>query len=203
MKIYTKKGDAGETSVLSGQKVSKNDSIIHFIGTLEELNSHLGLIKSMLSHIDTWQFDSISSCHFIEKIQKRLMKVMSHVSIMPFVKPAADSSADANNEKYFLTDADVKILEKEIDRLVINIPEQRELIIPGKNIIEAQIHIARTVARRAERLYFAMKEAHPQTEFTLCPRNCAYLNRLSDYLFILSQQESLINVDFINQITGV
>jgi len=185
MKIYTGKGDLGYTIDLNGRSCYKDSSVIHFLGTLDELNSYLGLIKAMLSHDDAWQFSWKSSCNFIIKIQKNLMKIMTHIS-------------DTTCEKYFLSDADISSIEKEIDRLTENIPKMQELVIPGENIIEAQIQVTRTVARRAERLFFAVNN-----EQELCQKAGAYLNRLSDYLFVLSQQESLINVNFINQITGI
>jgi cob(I)alamin adenosyltransferase len=185
MKIYSGIGDNGQTVNLSGEIVFKNSQLIHLLGTLDELNCHLGLVKTMLSNDDTWQFSWKAACSYIEKIQKNLMKMMSHVS-------------DKNSEKFLFSDSEVKSIEKEIDRLSGHIPKQQGLIIPGKNIIEAQVQIVRTIARRGERLFFAAKEEH-----SLCPKAGIYLNRLSDYLFILSQQESLINVNFINQITGL
>ena len=190
MKLYTGKGDFGETYDLSGKKYSKDSPVINLLGTLDELNSGLGLVKAMLSNDDAWQIMGKTACNFISKIQKTLMKLMSHIS-------------DNKNEKYFLNDSDVSIIEKEIDRLSENIPKQHELIIPGKNIIEAQIQITRAVARRAERLFFAVKNEKSPQFVTICPQAGSYLNRLSDYLFVLSQQESLINVNFINQITGL
>jgi len=156
-------GDTGETSGLNGQRVSKNDPIIHFIGACDELNSHLGLVKAMIDDAQTRQF--------IEGIQKNIMKLMSHAS-------------DSADEKYFFSANETASLEKEIDRLSQKIQERCEFEIPGKNITEAQIHISRAVARRAERLFFAACEKRP-----LCKTAGAYLNRLSDYLFILSRQE--------------
>ena len=184
MKIYTKHGDTGDTLDLNGQKISKNDAVIHFIGTVDELNSYLGLVKAMLSNDDTWQYEWKSSYAFIEKIQRRLSKIMANIS--------------GNKIPSEITSADLAVLEKEIDRLSETIPKNNTFPIPGYNILEAQMHIARTVARRAERLYFAMKDTRQ-----LCPQIGSYLNRLSDYLFVLSGQESLINVNFINQITGI
>ncbi|MCL2759076.1 MAG: cob(I)yrinic acid a,c-diamide adenosyltransferase [Treponema sp.] len=185
MGIYSRTGDTGETSELNGNRVSKNSVSIHFIGAVDELNSYLGLIKAMISNEDAWQFSWQSACIFIERTQKNLMKLMAHVS-------------DVKNSNFFFTVDDVKEMEKEIDRLSDNIPKQKKPAIPGKNIIEAQIQIARTVARRAERSFVAVNEKEP-----LCSHACAYLNRLSDYLYVLSQQESLINVNFINQVAGI
>jgi cob(I)alamin adenosyltransferase len=163
MRIYTGTGDGGETSTLSGQKVSKNDAVIHFEGMADELNSHLGLIKAMLPDRGTRQ------C--IEEIQINLMKIMAHVS-------------DRANERYFLGEDAVNGLEREIDRLSANLPPLSEMVVPGKNATEAHIHIARAVARRTERLLVAVNAEHP-----LCRNAGVYLNRLSDYLFVLARME--------------
>ncbi|MCL2765139.1 MAG: ATP:cob(I)alamin adenosyltransferase [Treponema sp.] len=165
--------------------MSKNDNLIHFIGTADELNAHLGLVRAILANENAWQFSWAHACGFIEKIQKNLMKMMSHVS-------------DTKNENYYFVKAEVSEINREIARLLESIPKQKKFSIPGKNIIEAQIQIARTVARRTERLYSAIYEEH-----SLCPNAGEYLNKLSDYLYYLSQQESLVNVNFINQITGI
>jgi cob(I)alamin adenosyltransferase len=167
MGIYTGKGDKGKTSDLSGNEVSKNNAAIHFIGTADELNCHLGLVKAMISNEDSGK----SAGEFLEKIQKNLVTIMSHVS-------------DISNSNFFLPDDETAILEKEIDRLSANFPKQTKLVVPGKSIIEAQIQIARAVARRSERLFFAAGE-----EQQLRHEAGAYLNRLSDYLFVLSQQD--------------
>ena len=156
---------SGETFALCGQKFSKNDNIIHFVGTVDELNSHLGLVKAMLSSGDAWKF----SCQFLEEIQKKLMKLMSH-------------ACDAGNNEYFFSEGEAAELEKETDKLSHNLPKLTGFVLPGKNIMEAQIQIARTVARRAERLFFS---AGGQ----LCQNAGVYLNKLSGYLFVLSQQE--------------
>jgi len=185
MSIYTRKGDKGKTSDLSGREVSKNSASIHFIGAADELNCHLGLIKAMIANENTWQFLGKSTGVFLERVQKNIGLIMSHVS-------------DIKNSKFFLSPDEVVNLEKEIDRLNAYLPKQKMLVIPGRNILEAQIQIGRTIARKAERLFFAVMEEQP-----LRQEAGAYLNRLSDYLFVLSQQESLINVNFIDQVAGV
>jgi len=153
---------------LNWQRISKNDSMIQIIGAIDELNSYLGLIKAMLSKEEIRQSD----CQFIEEIQKNLMKLMSHVS-------------DNKNEKLFFTQDIVVSLENEVIRLSENIPRLTGFVLPGKSIIEAQIQVGRTITRRAER-YFA---AAVNEERKLCPNAGEYLNKLSDYLFILSQQD--------------
>ncbi|MDR0322565.1 MAG: ATP:cob(I)alamin adenosyltransferase [Treponema sp.] len=155
-------GDNGKTFDLSGQHLSKNSVLIHLIGTLDELNSHLGLVKALLV-----EKERKDSCQFIEGIQKNLMILMSAVS-------------DPANNVYNFSD-DITVLEKEIEKS----SKLNEFVLPGKNVLEAQIQIARTVARRAERLFTAASEEKP-----LCPKAGAYLNRLSGYLFFLSQKET-------------
>jgi len=151
----------GETTLLNGQKVSKNDILIHFVGAADELNSHLGLVKALLSGGDTSQF--------IEEIQKNIMKLMSHAS-------------DTADDKYFFTEKETACLENEIERLTAMLPKHSQFVLPGRDVIEAQIHIARTAARRAERLFTAVSEQRP-----LCLNAGVYLNKLSGYLFVLSQ----------------
>ena len=152
-----------ETS-LFGSKVSKNSASVHFLGNADELNSHIGLVKAMLSDEDQKKF--------LEGIQKNIMKIMSHVS-------------NVANEGHFLTKDDIIILENEISALKTKVSALSQFVLPGNNVLEAQIHIARTVARRAERRFYAIDE--PQ----LCRQAGIYLNRLSDYLFFLSQMYSI------------
>jgi cob(I)alamin adenosyltransferase len=161
MKIYARTGGFGETCTFNGKKVSKNDILIHFLGETDELNSRLGLVKATHHDNDTRQF--------IEEIQKKIMKLMSHAS-------------DIENEKYFFTEDEITVLEKEIDRLSEKTAPLIQFVLPGKSIQEAQIHLARTSARKTERMFFAVNEQRP-----LCQKAGAYLNRLSDYLFVLSQ----------------
>jgi cob(I)alamin adenosyltransferase len=150
-----------ETTLLNGRRVSKNDPIIHFTGSADELNSHLGLVKALLNDKDTRQF--------IEEIQKNLMKLMSYVS-------------DTGNEEYAFTEKEPACLEKESERLTALVPKNSQFVLPGRDVTEAQIHIARTAARRAERLFAALNEQRP-----LCRNMGVYLNKLSYYLFVLSQ----------------
>jgi cob(I)alamin adenosyltransferase len=149
------------TTLLDGRKVSKSAPIIHFSGAADELNSHLGLVKAMLDDKDTRRF--------VEEIQKDIMRLMSHVS-------------DTGNEEYFFTENEPARLEKEIERLTVFLPKNSQFILPGRDVAEAQIHIARTVARRAERLFAALDEKQP-----LCGNAGVFLNKLSNYLFVLAQ----------------
>jgi len=150
----------GTTTDFNGKKLSKNDPVIHLIGACDELNAQLGLVKAMLQNTET--------LHFIEAIQKNIMRLMSHTS-------------DNKNEKYFFGAQETASLENETDKLTQKNPEVTGFVIPGKNVIEAQIHIARTAARRAERLFYVSSE-----KYKLCENAGEYLNKLSGYLFALS-----------------
>jgi len=164
MGLYSKAWDyvlktQKETYISNGVKVLKDNESVDFLGTADELNSYLGLVKAI--------FPDEEQKHFIEGIQKNIMKLMSHVS-------------DITNEEYLLTDDDVVVLENETGRLNAKLPKQSQFVLPGRNAVEAHIHIARTVARRAERRFFAIDEQR------LCPQAGAYLDKLSNYLFVLS-----------------
>jgi len=151
----------GETATLCGQKVSKNDLVIHFGGAVDELNAHLGLVKALIS-------DDVTR-KFIGRVQANLMKLMAHAS-------------DTENGDFFIAGSEIAFLDKEIVELSPP-PESYPdgFSLPGKNVTEAQIHIARTAARRAERMFAAFNEKQ-----TLCQNFGAYLNKLSEYLFLLS-----------------
>jgi len=166
MSVYTKTGDKGTTSDLSGKRISKNDPRIHLVGALDELSAHLGLVKAMLA--------DDGDKKFIDTVQGKLMKLMAH-------------SSDAANEKYFFGEEEVAEVEREIDKLQEGLPKQMAFVLPGRNETEAQIHIARTVARRAERQYCAVDE-EMQATTPLNPLAGVYMNRLSDYLFTLSRK---------------
>ena len=160
MNPTTKAGDKGTTGYLSGERSSKNAPLIHLVGALDELNSHLGLVKSRLN-------DEIDR-KFVEAAQLNLMKLMAHAS-------------DPGNEKYIFSEDEPAGLESEINRFKEFLPKKFSLVVPGKSETEAFIHIARTVARRAERYFVAAND-----EKRLNPNGGEYLNRLSDYLFVLS-----------------
>jgi len=151
----------GETAALNGQNLSKNEPAIHFEGTADELNAHLGLVKALITDEDTRKF--------INMVQTNLMKLMSHAS-------------DPKNSEFFLADNELAVLEKKTAEISPP-PESypNGFSLPGKNAAEAQIHIARTVARRAERMFVAASEKQ-----ALRPNFGAYLNKLSEYLFLLS-----------------
>ena len=165
-KIYTKTGDAGTTSLIGGLRVPKFDERIETYGTVDELNSWIGLISDQ--EIDN------GTRSFLIEIQDRLFTLESLFAKGP---DANDSQLPA------LAEADVILLEKEIDKMNEHLPALNSFILPRGHTIVSYCHIARTVCRRAERLAFKMKDS-----FAVDSINIKYFDHLSDYICELSRR---------------
>lgn len=170
-KIYTRTGDAGETSLVGGTRVPKSHERLDIYGTIDELNAHIGLLVSSSIH----KQDKDVLIH----IQKKLFTIGAEF---------ATDDAKKNLLKSSLIEIDIATLENEIDKMDELLPKLKGFILPGGCMAAAQCHVARTVCRKAERL--AVKGAQ---SFSVNPLTIRYLNRLSDYLFTLSRK---INMDF-------
>ena len=169
MNIYTKSGDKGTTDLVRTKNVSKSDDRIQLVGTIDELTSHLGLVKTMMEDED--------AIAVLEKIQRRLITIMAGV-------------ADPYNRDYKIEDAPVETLEQEIDRLEGLFQRPKEFILPGANRLSAELDIARTVARRAERALAAVS-----VKFGADNGTKKYMNRLADYLYVLARYIDAIQAD--------
>lgn len=165
MKIYTKTGDKGQTSLIGGVRVPKHHIRIEAYGTVDELNSHIGLIRD--------QPVAESYKIILKEIQDRLFTIGSSLASDP-VKSKM-KIPDLHQE-------DIGLLEREMDRMNETLPELKSFILPGGHPIVSYCHIARCVCRRAERLSVHLSESSPVEEKVMI-----YLNRLSDYLFVLSR----------------
>jgi cob(I)alamin adenosyltransferase len=165
MKIYTKTGDKGLTSLIGGTRVPKSSLRIECYGTVDELNSHIGLVRD--------QEVNAGRRPLLKEIQDRLFTIGSTLA------------ADPEKSKMKLPDlhaADVTLLEDEMDRLNLELPELRAFILPGGHPAVSHAHVARCVCRRAERLVIHLAEESFVAELVV-----VYLNRLSDFLFVLSR----------------
>ena len=165
MKIYTKTGDKGLTSLIGGTRVPKSSLRIECYGTVDELNSHIGLVRD--------QDVNAARRPLLKEIQDRLFTIGSALA------------ADPEKSKMKLPDlhaADVTLLEDEMDRLNLELPELRAFILPGGHPAVSHAHVARCVCRRAERLVIHLAEDSFVAELVV-----VYLNRLSDFLFVLSR----------------
>lgn len=165
-KIYTKGGDKGQTALIGGTRVPKYHQRIEAYGTIDELKSYIGLIR------DLSEDKAIRDLLF--EIQDRLFTTESLI--------ASDSEESAKNlPKLFETD--VELLEKSIDKMNETLPELSSFIMPGGHPLASHTHIARTICRRAERQTIKAAE-----EFGIDPLAVKYLNRLSDFLFVLARK---------------
>lgn len=165
MKIYTKTGDIGETSLFGGRRVLKSELRIDAYGTVDELNSWIGLLR------DVQTDDGLKE--LLKEIQDRLFTLGSTLA------------ADPENEKLKTPDLheeDITLLETKMDEMEQRLEPLRHFVLPGGHVYVSYCHIARTVCRRAERLSVALHHVTP-----IHPLIVKYLNRLSDYLFMLSR----------------
>jgi len=167
IKIYTKTGDKGTTSLIGGTKVPKSHMRIEAYGTIDELNSYLGLCFDLLT--------DEQSKKIINEVQDRLFTIGSSLACDPIKEPKMRLPD--------LKEEDVQLLEKEIDRIDSTIPPMQNFILPGGHTTVSHLHIARCICRRAERCCVRLElESLEVDEIIL-----KYLNRLSDYLFVLSR----------------
>lgn len=166
MKIYTKTGDKGITALFGGKRVSKNDIRIQAYGTVDELNAYIGLIR--FKDIDPRAIETLS------EIQDRLFTLGSILASEP----------GKNNLKVpDLHESDVEFLEMEIDTMNETLPELKSFVLPGGNDAIGYCHVARCVCRRGERDAVNLSQSEAVPDIVI-----KYLNRLSDYLFVLSRK---------------
>jgi len=166
MKIYTKTGDRGTTSLFGGKRVSKADLRIDTYGTVDELNSWIGLVRD--------QEVNQNRKDVLVEIQDRLFTIGSMLATEP-------GNTKVNIPT--LRESDIQYLEKEIDAMDAALPPMRFFVLPGGHTAVSFCHVARTVCRRAERLTIALQATEEVNALVI-----QYLNRLSDYLFMLSRK---------------
>ena len=167
MNIYTKNGDKGTTDLVRTKNVSKSDDRIGLVGTIDELTSHIGVVKTLLTDGE--------AIRMLEKIQETLITVMAGV-------------ADPYNREYHINDDKTQLLEEEIDRMEGLFDRPKKFILPGGTRLSAETDVARTVARRAERAL-----ASVGVKFGADTGAKKYMNRLADYLYVLARWEDAKN----------
>ena len=165
-KVYTRTGDKGMTSLVGGVRIKKSDIRLEAYGTVDELSAHLGMLVSMIN------IDEERS--LLIRVQNNLFNVCTHL--------ATDQSQTPLYPSAHLAEGEIEYLEERIDKLMKALPERQGFILPGGVIAACQAHICRTVCRRAERCIAALAEvAQIDQEMQM------YVNRLSDYLFVLAK----------------
>lgn len=167
--IYTKTGDKGKTSLVGGKRVPKAHIRLEAYGTTDELNSFVGLLKNEVSD----QHD----LEILAFIQHKLFTVGSYL--------ATETEAIAPKAASIITDNNINLLENEMDRIDSELPPLRQFVLPGGNEAAARAHVCRSVCRRAERCIYRVMDEYPVDEQIL-----KFVNRLSDYFFLLARKES-------------
>lgn len=167
-KIYTRTGDGGKTSLVGGVRIAKSDIRLEAYGTIDELSAHIGLLVALLPEDD---HDSQE----LLRVQNNLFNVGTYL--------ATDQSQTALSSAARLPEGETERLEAEIDQILQLLPEPQGFVLPGGTVGAAQAHVARTVCRRAERRMAALSES---AEVGLQMQK--YVNRLSDYLFVLAKK---------------
>ena len=170
-KVYTRGGDKGKTSLVGGQRVSKACIRLEAYGTIDELSAHLGLLAAELPEGHEQMM--------VERIQNCLFNVCTNL--------ATDQSKTPLYPSAHLPEGEIALLEQEVDTIMHELPEAQGFILPGGTREAAQVHVCRTVCRRAERRIVALSE-----EADVSPEVQQYINRLSDYLFVLAKKLNFI-----------
>lgn len=166
-KVYTRGGDKGETSLVGGQRVSKASVRLEAYGTIDELSAHLGLLAALLSEGQEKEM--------VGRVQNTLFNVCTNL--------ATDQEQIPLYPSAYLPEGEIELLESEVDTIMQLLPERQGFILPGGTPAAAQAHVCRTVCRRAERRIVALAEVAVVT-----PEVQQYVNRLSDYLFVLAKK---------------
>lgn len=162
--IYTGTGDTGTTSLVGGQRVKKNNVRIEAYGTIDELNSYMGLLSNVING---------SQNETITFVQNKLFNIGSYL--------ATDNGADETSA-WGLNEADINRLEQAIDEIDAKLPRLKNFVLPGGSATSSMAHIARTVCRRCERRIIDLNETAD-----IDPNVVKFINRLSDYLFVLAR----------------
>lgn len=166
MKIYTRTGDQGQTSLFGGARVAKNDARIEAYGTIDELNSFIGVARTTPIPAD--------NDRTLDQVQHDLFEIGAHLA-----SPGTSRFPGVESAR-------IEDLERAIDTMERDLPQLKNFILPGGSSGAAALHVCRTVCRRAERLVVALGDETDATRSTI-----AYLNRLSDYLFVAARFANL------------
>jgi cob(I)alamin adenosyltransferase len=179
-RIYTRMGDAGETHLAGGQRIAKDDLRIECYGTVDELNSFVGAARASIEDLGAGVQQLQRLAATLKRVQHELFNLGSILATLP---------EDVHPKQPRITDADIAQLEHDIDHANADLSPLRSFVLPGGSRLDAELHICRTICRRAERLLVSLARTQ-----TVPPEAIRYLNRLSDALFVWSR--------WVNHITG-
>ncbi|MDR2473661.1 MAG: cob(I)yrinic acid a,c-diamide adenosyltransferase [Tannerella sp.] len=181
--VYTRTGDAGMTSLVGGARVPKTHPRLEAYGTIDELNSFIGLLVAEMTDAPTLRRTSETNIlQSLSVIQSKLFDIGAYLATDPEQTSFTPAAA--------VTDEDIKYLEEAIDLIDDKLPKMKSFVIPGGCKTAALIHVCRTVCRRAERAMFAIETPNSLNGSSL---PITYINRLSDYLFVMARYECISN----------
>lgn len=177
-KIYTRGGDTGNTTLIGGTQIAKNNLRLEAYGTIDEFNAHLGLLAAMVSRIGDERLqlnisNSEHSCQLFTWLQSRLFDAGTHLAT-----PSTNGEVAACS----ITVEDIQKLELLIDNIDSQLTPLRCFILPGGSIAASQCHVCRTICRRAERVIITLTEKEP-----ISPLLLSFINRMSDFLFVYAR----------------
>ena len=175
-RVYTKQGDKGDTALAGGQRVPKDGLRIAAYGTVDELNSFVGIARSTIAEMEGSTPPAAALGAILLRVQHELFNLGSILATLP---------EDVHPKQARITDDDVAQLEREMDEMGADLPALRSFVLPGGCRLNADLHVCRTVCRRAERELVALSRAE-----TIPPETVRYLNRLSDAFFVWSRWAS-------------
>ena len=172
-RVYTRQGDTGETALVGGQRVPKDGTRIEAYGTVDELNSFLGAARATVTPLAVEEPRLAVLAAILLRVQHELFNLGSILATIP---------EDIHPRQPRVTDAEIAQLEAEMDLMNEDMPALRSFVLPGASGLDAELHIGRTVCRRAERIVVALSRVE-----SVPPETIRYLNRLSDALFVWSR----------------
>lgn len=184
--IYTRTGDRGTTALVGGTRVAKNSPRVSAYGSVDELNAHIGLLQAYVKDVKGAEVDSA----LLLRVNAVMFNLGAYLA-SPSPELGPDEPVPADLKGPAVDESDIKTLEHAIDRLDASVPPQCTFILPGGTVAAGVAHVARTVCRRAEREVLTLMD----TGAYVHPMVVSYINRLSDYLFILARS--------LNHLSGV
>ena len=172
-RVYTRKGDSGETGLVGGQRVPKDGPRLEAYGTVDELNSFLGIVRATVNQLAVNEPRLAVLAAILLRVQHELFNLGSILATLP---------EDVHPKQPRVTDREIAQLETEMDFMNEDLPPLRSFVLPGGSRLDAELHVGRTVCRRAERIVVALARVE-----SVPPEAIRYLNRLSDSLFVWSR----------------
>lgn len=172
-RIYTRAGDSGETRLVGGQRVPKDDARIDCFGVVDELNAFLGLARTTVEELSGQRPALVPFAAILKRVQHELFNLGSTLATLP---------EDMHPKQPRITSAEAQQLEQEIDQANESLASLRSFVLPGGSRLDGELHVCRTICRRAERLLVSLARSE-----SVPPEALTYLNRLSDALFVWSR----------------